>query len=177
MNSSAVHIRISGARVEEIRRLAGIAYDAWCADILPLVGDQPGLRMREYARFRQFVDQNIRRIIVAREGERPVGWIGRGKSPNYVAFLFVAPEVQRQGIGSLLLSRLESLAMLEGQTHLWLDTFAELKSATGFYRRHGYRPILPQNRRAKPPTDASSVRLAKPLTILQNTPIRSGKKT
>ncbi|MCB9993961.1 MAG: GNAT family N-acetyltransferase [Hyphomicrobiaceae bacterium] len=177
MGTSAHHFRLSGARTEEVRRLAGIAYDAWCADILPLVGDTPGLRMREYARFRQFADQNIRRIIVAREGERPVGWIGRGRMPNYVAFLFVAPEAQRQGIGSLLLSRLESLAMLEGQTHLWLDTFAELKSAMGFYHRHGYRPIMPRGREDRHPPERNGVRLAKPLTILQDTPIKSGKKT
>lgn len=162
MIGSAPQITLTLATALEVRRLAAIAYDAWADAILPLMREHNDLKIKEYARFRQFCDRNVSSIIVARQSDRPIGWVGRGQRRNYLAFLFVAPEFQRLGIGSQLLARAETLTSLEGFAQVTLDCLSANSSAMKFYENQGYRELTAANRTQ--PQDYSTIRLAKLLS-------------
>lgn len=104
------------------------------------------------------------------EGERLAGWIGAIRSYAHgweIHPLVVAPAVQRRGIGTALLERIESRARSEGVLTLFLgsdddyggttlfgrELFPDVLNhaatvgatarghALTFYRRHGYRVV------------------------------------
>jgi ribosomal protein S18 acetylase RimI-like enzyme len=80
-----------------------------------------------------------------------------------VSFLFVTPLLQNNGIGSLLLRRMESLLELEGHDRVLLDTFADNVRAVHFYQQHGYQILaLKTDGRSRDPL--TGVRLEKRLT-------------
>ena len=108
--------------------------------------------------------------FAARQGERLAGWIGAFKTYAHgweVHPLVVAPDRQRQGIGSALLAHLEERARGEGIVTLFLgsdddyggttlfdvDVWPDVQSharsiqvnerghALAFYRRHGYAVV------------------------------------
>jgi GNAT superfamily N-acetyltransferase len=54
-----------------------------------------------------------------------------------VSFLYVAETYRRQGIGSRLMARAESVARERGVASVYLDTFSF--QAPKFYEKHGYR--------------------------------------
>lgn len=67
-----------------------------------------------------------------------------GKIVGFIAFndefidhLYLLPEVQRQGIGSMLIQH-----ALEHSDHLKLWTFQENTASIAFYQKHGFTPIL-----------------------------------
>lgn len=163
MTATASQITLSPATSLEVRRLAAIAYDAWADAILPLMRENAELKVKEYARFRKYCERNVGKVIVARQGERPIGWAGRGQNRNYIAFMFVAPEFQRMGIGSQLLARAETLTGLEGYAQVTLDCLPANYSAMKFYEQKGYRELAQANRTNN--QDYSTIRLAKPLSL------------
>lgn len=62
-----------------------------------------------------------------------------------VKHLWVEPEARGTGLGRMLLSELESLAIGFGATHAVLDTNASLEAAAGLYHSSGYEAIEPYN--------------------------------
>src|SRR5690606_12013894 len=88
---------------------------------------------------RHAVQDSLNRIIVAEAAGVPAGWCARVRGKPYVSFLFVTPLLQNQGIGSLLLRRMESMLELEGFDRVQLDTFADNVRAVHFYQHHGYQ--------------------------------------
>lgn len=62
-----------------------------------------------------------------------------------VKHLWVQPSAQGTGIGTLLLTELESRARAFGASELVLDTNAAQESATRLYRRAGFVEIPPYN--------------------------------
>jgi aminoglycoside 6'-N-acetyltransferase I len=108
--------------------------------------------------------------LAAFEDERLVGWIGALKAYSHgweIHPLVVAPDRQRQGIGSTLLKSIEARAKREGVValflgtdddyggtslfgvDLWPDVLSRARSAEvtprghalAFYRRHGYAVV------------------------------------
>ncbi|GLQ57676.1 GNAT family N-acetyltransferase [Devosia nitrariae] len=133
--------------------LARIAYDAWATGILPLLKERPGMRQAEQRRLTLAVGEALERIIVAEIDGVPVGWCSRARGRAYVPFLFVMPELQSQGIGSMLLRRMESMLELEGAERVHLETPADNVRAVRFYERQGYRilALRPDGRAAHEP--------------------------
>ncbi|HBT66036.1 MAG TPA: GNAT family N-acetyltransferase, partial [Ruminococcaceae bacterium] len=75
-------------------------------------------------------------ILLVKEDGR---FIGTGSiSGNEIKRMFVLPEFQSKGYGSLLLSRLEQRAAEDGYTLVELDSSLP---AYGLYERKGYIPV------------------------------------
>lgn len=131
-------VKIRKAEAGEASRLSAIGYDAWDASIRPLLRNVAGLRERERMRQRVYAERAIVNILVAATGSQLLGWVARTPGSIYVPYLMVAPEVQGQGIGSLLLTRTEALMELEGLDRVMLDTPADNVRAVQFYVGMGY---------------------------------------
>lgn len=143
--------------------LAGLAYVAWEAGILPLFAESSGLRDSERRRLDSYVGQCIERIIVAEHDGEIVGWCSRARGRSYVPYLFVVPFMQGQGIGSALLKRMESVLELEGFDRVHLETPADHVSAVRFYERQGYRILAMKADGSGQHGPLTSVRLEKRL--------------
>lgn len=156
-------VRIRKAEISDAPRLADIAYRAWESGILPLLTAQPGLREAEKRRLGQAVSDQLNRIIVAEVDGISVAWCSRSARRAYIPFLFVMPELQGHGLGSMLLRRMESMLELEGATRVQLETPADNVSAVRFYERQGYHilALRPDGRMAHEPL--MSVHLEKKL--------------
>ena len=59
----------------------------------------------------------------------------------HLADLAVAPEWRGRGIGSMLLSQLERIALEAGIDAVFLETWVSNVEARRFYEHHGYRPL------------------------------------
>jgi ribosomal-protein-alanine N-acetyltransferase len=132
-------VQIRKAVPGEIESLADIAYVTWEKDLLPFLKDSAELRRSEERRLRQAVQESLDRILVAEAGDLAVGWCARIRNKPYVSFLFVTPLLQNNGIGSLLLRRMESILELEGHDRVQLDTLADHVRAVRFYQHQGYQ--------------------------------------
>lgn len=132
-------ISIRKAEPADARRLADIAYRAWESSILPLMTEQTGIRQAEQHRLAQAVSETLQRIIVAEVDGVAVAWCSRSARGAYIPFLFVMPELQGHGLGTMLLQRMESLLELEGIERVQLETPADNVRAVRFYERQGYR--------------------------------------
>ncbi|GHA11596.1 hypothetical protein GCM10007989_02390 [Devosia pacifica] len=132
-------IGIRNAERRDAPLLVQIAYDAWESGILALQRERPGMRAAEHRRLENIVAETLDRIIVAELDDVPVGWCSRARGRSYIPFLFVMPELQCQGIGTLLLHRMEALLELEGARRVHLETPADNVRAVRFYERQGYQ--------------------------------------
>ena len=130
---------IRKAETADAMRLAEIAYRAWETGILPLLANQSGLREAERRRLSHAVAEQLQSIIVAVVDGVVVAWCSRSRRRAYIPFLFVAPEFQGHGLGSMLLRRMESMLELEGAERVHLETQADNVRAVRFYERQGYR--------------------------------------
>jgi [ribosomal protein S18]-alanine N-acetyltransferase len=156
-------VSIRKAEKDDLNSLAEIAYRAWERSILPLLSEQAGQKQAEQRRLSHEVFESASRIIVAELDGVPVGWCSRARGKAYIPYLFVAPELQGQGIGTLLLRRMESILELLGAKAVHLETPADNVRAVRFYQRQGYRILAmrPDGRPGQNPF--SSVRLEKAL--------------
>jgi 2-amino-4-hydroxy-6-hydroxymethyldihydropteridine diphosphokinase len=157
-------ILIRKAESEDARRLADIAYRAWESGILPLLTERPGMREAEQRRLAQVVSETLGRISVAEVDGVVVAWCSRAAKRAYIPFLFVMPELQGNGLGSMLLRRVETILELEGADRVQLETPADNVLAVRFYEKQGYRILAmrPDGRAAHEPF--MSVRLEKVLS-------------
>jgi GNAT superfamily N-acetyltransferase len=63
------------------------------------------------------------------------------RRPLYLAGMAVAPDMQRKGIGMLLLNRAEEIARDWPAQSIVLDAYDADAGAGGFYEKYGYREI------------------------------------
>jgi ribosomal-protein-alanine N-acetyltransferase len=156
-------ILIRKAHPAETQRLADIGYEAWERSILPMLTEMPGTKQMEQRRLAHAVHEMLDRIIVAEVDGEAMGWVSRTKGRAYIPYLFVAPELQNHGIGTLLLRRMESMLELEGESRVHLETPADNVRAVRFYERQGYNILAmkPDGRGGSQPF--MSVRLEKRL--------------
>jgi ribosomal-protein-alanine N-acetyltransferase len=148
----------------EAERLADIAFVAWERDLMPFLPGELTNRHAERRRLQGAVHELLDRTIVADVDGEAVGWCARARGRAYIPYLFVAPESQNQGIGTLLLRRTESLLELEGAERVQLDTLSDNVRAVSFYQHQGYH-ILASKREGTPGRDPeTSVRLEKQLS-------------
>lgn len=155
---------IRKAQASEAERLADIAYLAWERDLRPFLSGEQASPQSEKRRLNGAVHELLDRTIVAELDTVAVGWCARARSRAYIPYLFVTPLLQNQGIGTLLLARMESFLELEGAERVQLDTLSDNVRAVSFYQHHGYR-ILALKREGPPGNDPqTSVRLEKRLS-------------
>ena len=156
-------IVIRKAEVADGRRLADIAYRAWESGILPLLTERPGMREAEQRRLTQAVAETLDRIVVAEVDGVVVAWCSRAARRAYIPYLFVMPELQGNGLGSMLLRRVETILELAGAERVQLETPADNVLAVRFYEKQGYKILAmrPDGRAAHEPF--MSVRLEKML--------------
>jgi len=146
----------------EGEHLAGLAFEAWHKDLRPFLSGEAANPRTERQRLRGVITALIDRIIVAESRGVVLGFGMRARSRAYIPYLFVAPEAQNHGIGTLILTRIESLYELEGFDRVSLDTLSDNVRAVRFYQHHGYR-ILAMKRDGHGAEPDTSVRLEKPL--------------
>ena len=156
-------IVIRKAETEDARRLADIAYRAWESGILPLLTERPGMREAEQRRLTQAVAETLGRISLAEVDGVAVAWCSRAAKRAYIPYLFVMPELQGHGLGTMLLRRVEMILELEGADRVQLETPADNVLAVRFYEKQGYKILAmrPDGRDAHTPF--MSVRLEKVL--------------
>ncbi|MEP7240518.1 MAG: GNAT family N-acetyltransferase [Devosia sp.] len=147
----------------DIETLADIAFVAWERDLLPFLGSGAASPTTERHRLASAVREGLDRVIVAEVNGVVAGWCQRLRGRAYIPYLFVAPLLQNQGVGSSLLRRMESLLELEGADRIQLDTLADNVRAVNFYQHQGYQ-ILALKTDGRPGHDSQmSVRLEKRL--------------
>lgn len=156
-------VTIRKAEVGDASRLGEIAFQAWETGIFPLLEDQPGMREAERRRLTQAATQQLSRVIVAVVDGMAVGWCSRSSRRAYIPYLFVLPELQGHGLGSLLLRRMESMLELEGADRVHLETPADNVRAVRFYERQGYRILALKSDGRSSHDPFMSVHLEKPL--------------
>jgi len=157
-------ITIRKALASEAETLADLAFIAWERDLRPFLAGEAASRTTEKRRLHHAVHDLLDCSIVAEIDEVPVGWCARQRGRAYIPYLFVTPSLQNQGIGKLLLRRMESLLELEGAERVQLDTLSDNVRAVNFYQHQGYR-ILVLKHDGQPGRDPQmSVRLEKRLS-------------
>ncbi|MEK7553032.1 MAG: GNAT family N-acetyltransferase [Patescibacteria group bacterium] len=113
-------------------------------DHLALDGDE---RKREpvwLAAGRMFVNRRWLQILVAKDGDRFVGYLSiffarfRKMKTNAYLVLSVREGYRGQGIGTRLMQEAEKLARERGIRRLELEVFAKNKQAYGLFKRLGY---------------------------------------
>jgi len=172
--TTTAEIIIRKAVASEAERLGDIALLAWERDLRPFLSGEAASRQNEKRRLGMAVHELLDRMIVAEIDSVPVGWCARARSRSYIPYLFVTPALQNQGIGKLLLRRMESMLELEGNERVQLDTLSDNVRAVNFYQHQGYR-ILVLKREGAPGNDPQlSVRLEKRLSPYRG-PLEAGQ--
>jgi|GEM_PF-495266 len=157
-------ITVRKAVASEAERLADIALLAWERDLQPFLSGEAASRQNEKRRLGIAVHELLDRTIVAEIDGSPVGWCARARSRPYIPYLFVTPSLQNQGIGTLLLRRMESIIELEGADRVQLDTLSDNVRAVNFYQHQGYRILVLKREGATGSDPQTSVRLEKRLS-------------
>ena len=153
---------IRKAMPSEVETLADIGFVAWERDLMPFLSGQAANRQFEKRRLSMEVHNQLDRIIVADLSGLAVGWCSRQQGRAYIPYLFVVPDLQNHGIGTLLLRRMESLLELEGAEKVHLNTLADNVRAVSFYQHQGYQ-ILAFKQETRNGQDETSIRLEKRL--------------
>lgn len=156
-------VRIRKAEITHAPRLADIAYRAWESGILPILTDQRDARDKERRRLARAVGEGWRHAIVAEIDEVVVGWCSRQPGRSYIPYLFVMPEVQGNGVGAMLLERMEMMLELEGASRIHLETPADHVRAVRFYEKQGYNILAMRSMGGHGPDPFASVHMEKRL--------------
>ena len=166
---------IRKAMASEAERLADIAFLAWERDLRPFLAGELQNRQAERRRLQVAVHELLDRTIVAERDGIPVGWCARARGRAYIPYLFVAPLSQNQGIGTLLLKRMESVLELEGCDRVHLDTLSDNVRAVNFYQHQGYQILALKSDGQHGREAQMSVRLEKRLAPYRG-PLETGQE-
>ncbi|SFV32001.1 Ribosomal protein S18 acetylase RimI [Devosia crocina] len=146
-------IKIRKAEISDAPRMSDIAFSAWDTGIRPLLDERPGQRESERTRLSQAAGMNWQNAIVATINGIVVGWCCRSPRRSYIPYLFVMPDMQGNGIGAQLLSRMEMILEMQGARRVHLETPADNVRAVRFYEKQGYHilALRGEGRRAHEP--------------------------
>ncbi|UJQ95208.1 GNAT family N-acetyltransferase [Mariluticola halotolerans] len=129
---------IRHADPSEAMDLAALGFVAWEQSILPLYHERDSSRESLMNQLAGYCQDRIQDVIVAESRGEVLGWCSRQRGKAYIPYLFVTPHLQGQGIGGLLLKRMESIFELEGHAVSQLETPADHVQAVKFYENQGY---------------------------------------
>ena len=113
-----------------------------------------GLRADGYAR--SMSDGELIEVAAPKDTDMPIAFCGRRETG--VVGLYVHPDHQQRGIGTLLLKRAEAALAEQGARLLTVE--ASLPAAR-FYERHGYTPVETFSHKTRGGLDLMSVRMTK----------------
>lgn len=156
-------VTVRHAEAHQAPLLAKLGYLAWSQSILPLAPERERSRDELMARMADYCRDRVDDIIVAESNFEILGWCSRFPGKAYIPYLFVAPLVQRNGVGGLLLRRMESLFELEGKHSVQLETPADHVEAVQFYEKQGYHILAMKQAGRGAHRPYQSVRLEKRL--------------
>ena len=133
-----MQVTLRGACSEEAQALGDLGFAAWEASAFAEndAGRVDRQRLRE--EFRAFGLDFAPTMLVADLNGVAVGWGAREGQDHLVSDLWVAPEAQGRGIGSLLLAELVEQVRRAGYPAAELETLASNAQAVGLYQRHGF---------------------------------------
>lgn len=137
------NVTLRRASIAEASRLGHLAFAAWESSMEHLVSaetEESALAERHalLLGFQLFCINASHAITVAESAGELLGWGARGDMSAYISDLWVAPEYQRNGVGSALLSTVEQDIFRAGHDVSILETHAENGGAIRFYAREGY---------------------------------------
>jgi [ribosomal protein S18]-alanine N-acetyltransferase len=130
------------ASIAEADRLGRLAFASWDSSMQQILrpetdeldDERDGLLLS----FQLFCINAGPSITVAERNGKVIGWAACEAMSAYISDLWVAPEFQRQGVGQLLLRRIEQDIFRAGYDVSVLETHAENGGAIRFYAREGY---------------------------------------
>ena len=161
---TTAEITVRKAVASEAESLVDMAMLAWERDLRPFLSGEAASRQNEKHRLGTAIHELFDRTIVAEIDGVPVGWCARARNRPYIPYLFVTPSLQNQGIGKLLLRRMESLLELEGNDRVQLDTLSDNVRAVNFYQHQGYRILVLKREGPQGNDPHLSIRLEKRLS-------------
>lgn len=125
------------ARQEEVPVLVDIGLQAWERAVSG-VADARAMRHVAELAFLSFLRSKWFSVSVVEFDGVAVGWAAREDDDGHISDLWVRPEAQRSGLGSILLAELEARIAAEGFEAAVIKTHAQNSPAIGFFRKHGY---------------------------------------
>ncbi len=126
------------ARLGEGEALGAIGFAAWAASEFAVHDAGRVDRAALLANFEVLGVERPETIVVAEIDGRLAGWGAREDGDQYISDLWVAPEFQGRGVGSVLLATLEAEIAALGYVQAELETMAGNSRAIGFYERRGF---------------------------------------
>jgi ribosomal-protein-alanine N-acetyltransferase len=125
------------ARENEVPALAVIGLDAWEKAVSSVADAQAMRRIAELS-FLSFLRSNWFSVSVVETGGTVAGWAAREEKDGTISDLWIEPSLQRNGLGSSLLTHLEQRILSEGFEAAAIKTHAQNAQAIAFFRKHGY---------------------------------------
>ncbi|MEX0627062.1 MAG: GNAT family N-acetyltransferase [Cucumibacter sp.] len=152
------------AHIAETARLGMLAYRGWEASLMGFFPDGKLSREKMKVELVLYCIGALERLTVAEKDGELAGWAAR--EANYVPYLWIAPTMQREGIGSTLLFQLEADMIAAGHRRAVLDTIAAHEAAIRFYQRAGYEIV--QRGQSLTRTGRMSVEKVRLIKVLKN---------
>jgi ribosomal protein S18 acetylase RimI-like enzyme len=158
---------LSAATADDVPALAGILVRCWRDAYRGVVADAILDRLDPGDEARRWGDLvAAHRVLVAREGDEPVGMVRYGAddedpSRGHVFSLYVDPSAAGGGVGRVLLGRACEELAKAGFPRATLWVFAANERALRFYRASGWSPT--ERTRVEPEWRALELELAREL--------------
>lgn len=128
---------IRSAREDDAPVLAAVGMRAWESAVIGWI-DTALMRANATRAFTDFTQRAFLTIDVAEQGGQVVGWAARENFDNHITDLWVDPARQKQGVGQMLLLKLESEIEAQGYESVRLETHSQNAHAIHFLKRQGY---------------------------------------
>jgi ribosomal-protein-alanine N-acetyltransferase len=128
---------IRNAREEDAPVLAAVGMRAWESAVAGWV-DTALMRVNATRAFTDFTQRAFLTIDVAEQAGEISGWAARENFDNHVTDLWVDPTWQGQGVGQLLLQKLEAEIEAQGYESVRIETHSQNAHAIDFLKRQGY---------------------------------------
>lgn len=126
-----IHLRLYDPN--DLESVVQLWYRAWHHNFPDFLHPWPFEQWRE--RFQDKVAMN-ESIWIAENTGQIVGFLVLRESDGYLDQIFVAPEMQHQGVGTTLLNKAKQLS----PGGLYLETLQRNTNARRFYEKHGFVP-------------------------------------
>lgn len=125
------------AREDDKQALVAVGLRAWERAILGLA-DAADMRRVAQDAFRAFVHQGWLTARVMEADGEIAGWAARERMDGFISDLWIDPQRQSGGLGTLLLEAVETDIRADGFDEATITTHAQNDQAIAFLRRRGY---------------------------------------
>ncbi len=140
-STGSAMMEIRDATSRDSQALASIGIRSWESAVVGWGENTEALRSKAHAAYRDFCTNQWSKILIAHDGSLTFGWGAREKLDDNITDLWIDPEHQGKGAGTLLLATMERHIAEAGFTESVLETHAKNEPAIGFYERYGYRVV------------------------------------